>query len=136
MTLDAVDPDVLTMFQRFEGYLSGREPLPSMACFCLSMLANHLSYGRKEAAARYGISRNVLGAVANLVSEEEGPTAAGKATGIEHDLTQEEDQFLEEAVRLIIQRVAAVAQDPQRPLRQITMADLPELSGDTALSSE
>ena len=32
------DPDVMTLLRRFEGYLNNREPLPSMAYFCYTML--------------------------------------------------------------------------------------------------
>ena len=50
LTLDPDDPDVLTIYERFRGYLQDREPLTGMAYFCLSMLEKHLSDSRNAAA--------------------------------------------------------------------------------------
>ena len=126
VTLDADDPDVLTMFHRYQGYLEDREPLPSMAFFCLSMLEKYLCRGRPKAAAKYGIDLEVLKDVGNLTANKGGPAAARKAQkeGIGNPLTMEEIRFLTQAVKAMIRRVAEVAHDPDQSRPQITKADL------------
>ena len=121
--LDAGNPDVKTMFNRYEGYLNGREPLPGMAYFCVTMLEDHLTSGRKAAAEKYQISKKVLRSIRTLASTKGGPATARKGDGIQLELAQEEERFLEEAVKAIIRRVAEVAYDPHRTLRLITRAD-------------
>ena len=45
-----VTPDVETLWQRYNNYLDGKEPLPSMAYFCLTVLKNKAG-GEMRAAA-------------------------------------------------------------------------------------
>ena len=74
------DPNVVTMYHRYEGYCLRREPLPSMAYFCLTMLTAMLCNGSKEASQKFSISRNVLEEVAKL-SSYKGGFEARKAGG-------------------------------------------------------
>ena len=107
-------PDVASMYFRYVGYREGREPLASMAYFCLDVLlaSTGKHHGRLPAAAkRYGISQPVLKRLANL-SSNRGGAAARKAEGRSRDLTQQERQFLKQAVTTIIRRAAEVAHDP------------------------
>jgi hypothetical protein len=62
-----VSPDVETLWQRYEGYLRGKEPLPAMAYFCLTMI-EALAGRRKKAAKWLHISRTVLKMLGNLTS--------------------------------------------------------------------
>ena len=55
----AISPDVQTMHDRYMNYLQGREPLSSMAFFCLTVLENSAG-GRKAAARKYQIAKRVL----------------------------------------------------------------------------
>ena len=54
-----VSPDVETLWRRYEGYLEGKEPISSMANFCLTLVKQRGS-GRKGAAKLLGIAFDVL----------------------------------------------------------------------------
>ncbi len=127
ITLDPNDPNVLTMYSRFKGYLDKRETLAGMAYFCLTMLESHLCNNRKCAARTHAISLKVLRKIGELCTERGGRSSARKATGIDKELTSQERLFLVEAVKAIIRRAAEVALDPKPARPKITMSDLPEL---------
>ncbi len=78
ITLDPDNPDVLTMFDRFRGYLEEREPLASMAYFCLTILTNYLCKDQNCAARTYAISLHVLRKVGELTSRRGGWPNGGK----------------------------------------------------------
>ena len=124
MTLDPDDPNVLTMFHRYRGYLKQREPLAGMAYFCLTMLEN-MGGGRWKAAREYKIHKDVLDKVGNITANKGGRASARKADGINSDLTGQERHFLESATKAMIRRVAEVALHPEQPHPKITMSDLP-----------
>ena len=135
--LDAEDADVLTIYHRLEGYFCGKEPLPSMAYFCLTMLEHTSRFKahnskrrtpkpRQAAACKYGIDLAVLNKVGDLTANKGGDLAR-KADGASSDLTALELQFLEKAVKIMIRRVAEVAHDPKRNSQVITLSDLPNL---------
>ena len=128
LTLNPDDPNVSTLYNRFIGYLQNREPLTSMANFCLTVLETSLSKGRRAAAAEYGIDKEVLRKIGNLTANKGGREGARKASGIGNDLTRQESRFLVEAVKAIILRVAKVAHDPEQNTPKITLSDLPDLS--------
>ena len=128
MTLDPHDPDTLTMLNRYKGYLENKEPMASMAYFCLTMLEGHLCTGRAAAAKTYGIDKKVLGMIGNLTANRGGRGTARKASGISSDLNSEETRFLEKAVKAIILRVAETAQYPEKCRPKITLSDLPAVS--------
>ena len=90
------------------GYLQGREPLASMAYFCLTMLEDKKD--RMTAARKYGIDREVLTKIAKL-SSEKGGQEARKARGINRELTPSETRFLQKAIPALIRRAAEVAHD-------------------------
>ena len=107
--LDPNDADVLTMHHRLEGYFRGKEPLPSMAYFCLTMLEHtsrfkthnskrRTSKVRQTAACKYGIDPAVLNKVGDLTANKGGDVAR-KADGASSDLTSLELRFLEEAIK-------------------------------------
>ena len=114
-------PDVDTMYQRYLRHLEGREPLPAMAYFCLTML-EHIAGSRREAARRFAISDNVLQKIGTLCGK--GGGVARKRDGLGHPYTPEEERFLKAAIRTLIRRAAEVefASDPNR--RQITLDDI------------
>ena len=122
-TLNADDPDVATLYDRLSGYYAKREPLPSMAYFCLTMLERRGS-GRAATASQYRIARAVLKEVSKLSSSKGGAGAARKAGGTGTELSRQESRFLEAAVKAIIRRVAEVAQDPGGTFPTITLEDL------------
>lgn len=131
VTLKSDEPDVATMYHRLSGYYEGREPLPAMAYFCLTVLEGRFQgkggARRRDAAAHYRIELDVLNAVGELASTKGGADSARKAEGSGSELSQREKRFLEGAVKQIIRRAAEVAQNPGRTLPTVTLADLPDL---------
>ena len=122
-------PDVESMFTRHVGYCEGREPLASMAYFCLSVLeaSSGEHRGRRKAAAtKYCIDEEVLANLARLCSAK-GGAGARKAEGLGHELSSQEEQFLNLAVRALIRRAAEVAHNPRAALKRITLRDLPTI---------
>ena len=127
LNLDASDPDVDTMYHRYEGYILRRESLPSMAYFCLTVLeslASDKPY-RQKAASEYSISSKVLKKIANLTGNKGGRETARKAQGIDSELTSQESLFLEKAIKAIIRRAAEAAANRNGSFQEITLADLP-----------
>ena len=129
--LKADDPDVKTMYDRLSGYSEGREPLPSMAYFCLTVLElpfpGSRSARRTAADAHYDIDVAVLNEIGDLSSTRGGKGLARKAEG-KVELSPKESRFLEEAVKQMIRRAAELAQEPDGVFPPITLADLPDRS--------
>ena len=114
-------PDVESMFQRYLGYRGGKENLPAMANFCLTVLQD-MAGGRRKAAAHFGISYNVLSCMGKLC-DEKGGAIARKAKGRNAPYTPKEERFLESAVKTLIRRAAEVAHRPDPSRAKITKAD-------------
>ena len=120
-----ITPDVQSIYDRFMGYRLGREPLPSMAYFCLTML--EAAAGNRPAAARkYGIALKVLSKIGRLC-DEKGGSQARKGKGVEDEFTPQEKRFLEKAMVVMIRRAAEVAHDPDKSRDRIKLSDLPDL---------
>ena len=115
-----LSPDVRSMLHRFSGFCEGKEPLPGMAYFCLTVLQAS-ARGRKTAAVKYGINRAVLDRVGCL-SSSNGGEGARKADGTRRDFLDGDRQFLEAAVKAFIRRVAEVAHDSSAIRPEITMS--------------
>ena len=98
-----------------------------MAYFCYTMLTKYLSEGPTDAVEKYGIGVNVLTKVRILASTKGGRAAARKMQGIEDELDPTEVIFLEEAIKIMIRRVAELARDPHKQRSKVTLADLPKL---------
>lgn len=129
----AIDPDVDSLRHRYEGYREGREPLASMAYFCLTVAAETAAPGqrqvsgkRKVAAAKYSIDLKVLSKLGELTSTRGGDNAR-KSEGRGTPLTRKEQEWIEEAVKVLIRRLAEYAADPTRQHKPITVANLPAL---------
>lgn len=120
-----LDPDAATLWQRWQGYVAGREPLQPMAYFCLTVLEAH--GGRAAASARYGISQRVLSTIGRLATETGDLTTARKATGGMTPATPNETQWLEAVVQRLVLRSGEVAADPSAAAATIDMGDLPSL---------
>lgn len=121
---------VQAMLSRLERFQKGREPLASMAYFCLTTLRNNTPKGEGKASndnqvrGYYAISRQVLKQVSRL-SSERGGSEARKGGGLGKDFTNEEKRFLVAAVRAFIRRAAEKETNPGHCLAEITLADLP-----------
>jgi hypothetical protein len=122
-----VSPDVETMWNRYEGYRAGRENLQSMAYFCLTLLQRRAG-GRKEAAERYGISRNVLVKLGELTEVGDEMTVR-KVTDqqVFRSLTGAEVAWIEAVIKALIRREGEWVFDPDAPRPKLTMEDFPKL---------
>jgi hypothetical protein len=120
-----LNPDAESILLRYQGYLDGREPLPSMAYFCLTVL-EATGGSRASAARKYRIDRAVLGKLGELTSRRGDRLSARKATaGPALPLTGPETAWLEAALKTLIWRLGDTRRATALPL--ITLADLPTL---------
>lgn len=115
-----INEDVETAYQRWDNYLKGREPLPGVAYFVLSLL-KHRAGGAAEASDRFRISRNVLRRVGELSSRAGTPVTARKAD--HREMAPEEAAWLEKTIKCVILRLGNDEQLPDK----ITMGDLPSI---------
>jgi hypothetical protein len=126
-----VTNDVRSMWERYKNYLQNKEALQSMAYFCLTVLLYRfktLSKSKHKAAEYYRIHEKVLKKISKLTSIKGSSTDARKKTTEKYDqLTDNEKKWLEEAIKTIILRAAAISEIPKDKLRKITMNDLPEI---------
>ena len=130
--------DAETMHQRYLGHRKGREPLGSMANFCLTVLENSTGEQKKRrasAAEMYHVDKRVLDKIANLTTNKGGPEAR-KAGGLGQDFSSRERCFLNQAVRALIRRVAEREHHPNGCLAKISMADFPSLNADFGSESK
>ncbi|MDP9478113.1 MAG: hypothetical protein M3R38_20940 [Actinomycetota bacterium] len=127
-------PEVESMLGRYEGYLKGREPLPSMAYFCLTVL----EHGARDAPAKkahkkielvYNVHKKVSGELSRLTSTLGDESTARKAEAVSgaRPHTDGERRWIERCVLALIRRAGERAANPQKQLPPITMADLPSL---------
>jgi hypothetical protein len=116
-------PDAKSLLDRYNGYLDGREPLPAMAYFCLTML-EAIAGSRPGAAKHFGIDSKVLSKVGEVTANRGDLLTARKGRAIQ-PLTSKERAWLEAAVRAFIYRVGDTR--PISTLPTLTMADLPKL---------
>lgn len=120
-------PDVLYAYRRWLAFHDGREPLPATAYFILT-IAERSAGGRREAAQTYRIDAEVLRKVGELSSTRGSEMTARKADSQRqyHDLSPDEESWLQQALRMLIQRLGEHASGAAT-LSQITLADLPSL---------
>jgi len=121
-----ITPDVKSMYDRYVGYRRGKEPLASMAYFCLTVVEQsigHKSGKRREAAKQYQISQGILDEIGKLSSGKGGPDAR-KADGRTAPLTAQERRFLEKAIKALIRRAAQKAHSPAGDYPLITKSNL------------
>lgn len=124
-------PEVIQMWDRYQRYKAGREPLGGMAQFCLTTIG--LSAGgrmaRKAAAAQYAIDFEVLRCLARLTSVV-GDAQTGrnpfKGGGFRAHAPAEV-AWVEAVVKRLIQRAGEWAADPSTEWPQITMEDFDNL---------
>ena len=122
-------PDVQSMLDRYLGYCKRREPLPSMAYFCFTVLCNSQgpsSNDVRTVGSYYGISKKVLRTLSRLSSTKGGANAR-KAEGTHQEMTHEESRFLEAVVKTIIRRTAELAAEPNKKVEPITLSSLPSV---------
>ena len=115
-----ISEDVETAYQRWDNYRKGREPLPGVAYFVLSLLKRRVG-GLAAASDRFRISRNVLKRMGELSSRAGTSATARKAD--HREMAPEEAAWLEKTIKCVILRLGNDEQLPDK----ITMDDLPLL---------
>ena len=121
----AMNTDVEVMALRHSRYKQGRDMLPTMAYFCLTVL-EQAAGGRPAIPSKFGIASSVIKTLGRLTGEK-GGSKARKGEGRSHEFTANEHSWLEQATKRMIRRAAEVAYDPAAAASQITMGDLPKL---------
>ena len=122
-----ITPDVESLWHRYRGHLEGREPLLTMAYFCLTVLeiaAGGKRDKRRKAAAKYRIEPAVLKKLSELSSDRGDPRIARKMpTPATPPLSGTEEAWIQAAIKQLILRVGD--QRNVLDLPTMTMADLP-----------
>jgi len=123
-------PDVETLWNRFQQYVNEREPLPSMAYFCVTVVEMYANGKTAEAAKQFCISKRVLSHLRELCSNRGDETEARKPNSNKSfsPLTDEEKSWVVAVVMQLILRVGQHAYNPQQILRELTMNDFPMLT--------
>jgi hypothetical protein len=117
-------PDLESLWLRYDGYRAKREPLSTMAYFCLTVLETAAG-GRAQAAKQFNIEVDVLRKIGELTANRGDRTTARKMHANLVPYTPLEVSWIEEAIRLMIRRVAEIAAGAT--CAEITMKDLPAL---------
>jgi hypothetical protein len=120
-------PDVVSMWERYEDFLAGKDRLTHVSWWCLTIIATS-SGGTQTAAAKYATSHNVFETLSRLAHVGDERTARKRFPGQTfRQHTPAETAWMEAVVKRIILRVGEWAADPNRPWPQITMEDFPKL---------
>ncbi|MBW4421208.1 MAG: hypothetical protein KME13_18565 [Myxacorys californica WJT36-NPBG1] len=125
-----LSPDVEVMWFRYQQHLEGKEPLQSMAYFCLTVIESLVSKGkRKRAADEYRIDWEVLDKLGDFTTTKGSQFDARKHNNDFVALSEAEENWMREAVKILIRRKAEYDYDPEEAhsLKLITMAGLPKL---------
>lgn len=122
-----VSPTVETLWLRFEGYKAGREPLPAMAYFCLTVLESGVGKKsrRRSASKRYRIDNDVLNKLGELTETRGGCLTARKMSASSAPYSPKEIRWIEEAVKAMIRQVAGIESGGN--VRDVGMSNLPTL---------
>jgi hypothetical protein len=122
----AASPTVETLWNRYQGYLRGSEPLPAMAYFCFTVV-NSIAGGAKKASTQFAIASSVFNKLSELSSTRGDASDARKIDARQPTvaLSQPERRWLDSTIREIIKRVGQEAAG-LRP-KELKMSDLPPL---------
>lgn len=125
-----VSADVRTMWNRYLNYVAEKEPLLSMAYFCLTVIENSTGVNkkkRKHAGELYSISQDLLDKLGQLVSEHGDETQARKLVpkSTRRPLSGAEETWIKDAIRLIIRRKAEYDSSPGSVLPLLDLDQLP-----------
>lgn len=122
-------PDIETMWTRYQNYKADKEPLLSMAYFCLTIVEASASRGkeggRRKAATKYSIEYTVLDQLGILTSTKGDEVTARKAVSTSRPLSSREIAWIDAAIRAIILQLGEY--DPNKPIALLKMQDLPSM---------
>ncbi len=121
--------EVEILWARHQAYIEGREPLTSVAYFCKEFAEAIAGGGEARASEKYKISRAVFSQLGSLSGiQGDYSTARKVVTGKEPEpLSQQQLQWLEAAIRVIIWRVG---DPPADDAEVITVDKIPYLFSD------
>jgi hypothetical protein len=117
-------PDVESMWFRYSGYQQGREPLFSMAYFCLTLVESRFG-GRKRASQHLKIAEPILRKIGEFTTTRGDHRTARKAHASNRPPSPAEESWLDAAVRLLIRRVGEL--DAGASITAKEFGDLPPL---------
>lgn len=122
-----ISPDVEVLRKRYEIYLDGKEPICSMAYFCLTFIQEKFG-GRPQASRMLSIDSKVLGKLGELSSKSGDALTARKATPARFSspLSNREHKWIEAVVKVLIRRIGEHISGQELP--KIKMADLPPVN--------
>ena len=105
ITIDSEDFLLSMMVHAYGKYQADRTNITTVAYFCLTCLMDIAQNDKIRAASKaYGISAKKLRRVGELSSTKGGQYSARKADATRHELNEEEIRFLEDMMKLMIQR--------------------------------
>jgi len=126
-----VSPDVDSLWNRYEGYLDGKEPLLTMAYFCLTMIEEVYGQGNREAAAHsMNVDPAILSTLGRLTSTKGDGRTARKAPkrGDSDPVSGTECAWIQAVAKMLIRRAGEhAACDDSSTLPKIGMSDFPPL---------
>lgn len=121
-----ISPDVEDLWNRYEEYLNGHEPITSMAYACWTFIETKAG-GEEKVAKMYRISNKVLKKFRKLVNTKGDAKTVRKfvqnTTLI--PFSSAEIKWLEATIKVIIRRVGEVNSTSSLPI--VTLNDLPRL---------
>jgi hypothetical protein len=125
-------PLVELLWSRLQQHLDGKEFLTGTGFACLTLIeaqASSRKGRRKKASVQYKIHIDVLKKLGELTADVGDELSARKfeAPSTKRPHTPAEQDWILEAIKLLIARVGEYDFDPAAPLKQITLADLPKV---------
>lgn len=130
----AASPDAEAMWQRYEQYLRGHEPLLSMGYACLTRIEfaarnAPVKGSRRKVEHVYGIEEAVLRKLGEFTTNLGDEVEARKvhAGSKNRPPNDRERVWIEATVRALVRRSGEYDADPKGMRSRLTMADLPDL---------
>jgi hypothetical protein len=125
-----ISPDVETLWKRYEMYLDKKEPICSMAYFCLTVIevkAGGKPEARRKASRIFSIDKEVLDKLGELTSIRGDSLTARKAAlgSTPSPLSDKENKWIEAVIKQLIHRMGENWSDRKLPV--IKMSELPPL---------
>lgn len=115
-------PEVEVLWNRYCRFLEGREPLLSMAYYCLSFLEGNEKNKRENAEKSYGIDYAVLDKLGDLTANRGDHTTARKVSRSATPLSVSESSWVIASIKAIIKHLAT-----GQAGQILRMTDLPPL---------
>jgi hypothetical protein len=121
-----ISPDVETLWKRYEMYLDKKEPICSMAYFCLTVVLAKAG-GKRKASRMFSIDKRVLDKLGELTSTRGDSLTARKAAlgSTPSPLSDKENKWIETVIKQLIRRMGENGPDRQLPI--IKMSEQPPL---------